>query len=515
MNGGVGGRGQQIDHIVVLMMENRSFDHMLGYLSLPDEGPGSKTGGRGREDVDGFDAGVLRNEGTQRNIYDHHPPFYPTPISDAGETKAQDPCHTGWCVAQQMSRGMGGFVANYATTREGADPGDVMQFQCRHDVPVYDFLSEHFAVLDRWFCSVPGSTWPNRLAALSGTAKSRDNRMPPLYDHRSFVRNLDEKGVSWRWYSSDPGSLRLIDGHYRVGYEDHFACSEKPTMAQPRTFFRDVANDDLPQVSWIDPNFVDLGGLQGANDDHPPTDAMAGQSFVLKIYSALADSNLSAKTMLVITYDEHGGFYDHVSPVTTPMPETFASDRPEFDSFGPRVPTFVISPFTASRSAYGSKQGTDERFFYDHTSLIRTILWQFADDDCEGLPDRVATAQHLYHTLELDQPREWPEPEQGLIDEVASWWAQSIGVRLRYPMAQSKALLELEPGAQGAQGALQSFASWFGRVVDSIRRLFGRTVREQSTAAPTTALTDPNDLEKGIAAAARNIRGQGLPPGQP
>jgi hypothetical protein len=103
------------------------------------------------------------------------------------------------------------------------------------------------------------------------------------------VRSLP-KDVTWRWYSSDPGSLRLIDDEYRVGYEDNFAYVERPTLVQPRTFLTDVMAEDLPNVAWIDPNFVDLGGPQGADDDHPPTDVMAGQSFVLKIYRALSTS---------------------------------------------------------------------------------------------------------------------------------------------------------------------------------------------------------------------------------
>ena len=204
-----------------------------------------------------------------------------------------------------------------------------MRYQEPHDVPIYDFFAEQFAVLDRWFCSVPGATWPNRLSSVAGEARSRDNRFPPLYRRRSFVQTLERfPEVGWRWSPPDPGSLRLADGRYLTGFHDQFANTEKPSLVQPRTFHTDAMAEDLPNVAWVDPNFVDLGGLQGANDDHPPTDVMAGQSFVMRIYESLRQSALWDKSMLVIVYDEHGGFDDHVDP-TVGLPERF-TERAEF-----------------------------------------------------------------------------------------------------------------------------------------------------------------------------------------
>lgn len=177
--------------------------------------------------------------------------------------------------------------------------------------------------------------------------------------------------MTWRWYSSDPGSLRLVDRDYLVGWEGNFAQVEKPSALQPRTLYGDIASGELPQLSWIDPNFVDLGGLSGADDDHPPTDPMAAQSFVLKIYNALrAKQALWRKTMLVIVYDEHGGFYGHRSPADADLPHEF-TERAEFGVFGPRVPAIVVSPFVEPGKAYGSAQGNDRRYLFDHTSLIR------------------------------------------------------------------------------------------------------------------------------------------------
>ena len=210
----------KIDHIVVLMLENRSFDHMLGYLSL--EG--------GRSDVDGLREG-LANEYQGRSY----------PIRHLGSTVvAGDPDHSADSVDLQLGGGkMDGFVASYAATllRSGAtdaDPGPIMGYYRGADVPVYDHLASEFAVCDRWFSSVPGATWPNRLYALSGRAAgSRDDRphnLPPIYNQPSFVRHLDAHGVSWRWYSSDVGSLRLADGLYSTGHHDRFAYFTKTDL---------------------------------------------------------------------------------------------------------------------------------------------------------------------------------------------------------------------------------------------------------------------------------------------
>src|SRR5215218_3068753 len=270
------------------MLENRSFDQMLGHLEL--EG----------HDVDG----VKPAEDKRLFNWYNGKKCEAEPLGRTALTWAEDPCHDGWCVAEQLANQNGGFAENFAATHPNvADPSVVMGYYTAKEVPVYNYLAQHFCVCDRWFCSVPGATWPNRLYAVAGTAAgSFDNVSPPFYHCSSFFRQLDavreltgRAEPSWRWYSSDPATLRCIDDRYSLEVSERFAHFDTPSLLRQRTFLHDAAAGELPSFSWIDPNFVDFGGMTGANDDHPPTDVMAGQDLVFKVYNALATGPLWEK----------------------------------------------------------------------------------------------------------------------------------------------------------------------------------------------------------------------------
>ena len=277
-------------------------------------------------------------------------------LLDTRMTKAQDPPHGGSSVDKQLKNKNGGFVQTYMDERGGppeVHPADVMGYHTGKHLPVYDHLTEKFCVCDRWFSSVAGSTFPNRLYALAGRAAGkRENINPPIYHLHSFVRHLDGvKGVSWATFVHDVTPLlwavdsdyplhSLLDEHV-AWFDGHF---RPPHFGD--TFMQRAAAGKLPSVSWIDPSFADLRtGLTRlisppSNDDHPPSDIAAGQALVLKVYDALASSTQWAKTMLVITYDEHGGFFDHVVPPANPP-----DDNPKvFSRYGVRVPAIVVSP---------------------------------------------------------------------------------------------------------------------------------------------------------------------------
>jgi phospholipase C len=376
------------------MLENRSFDHMLGCLSLAGRRP----------DIDGLRPG-LANEYQGRSYPVHH---LDTTALDV------DPDHSADAVDKQVAGGsMGGFIANAAATLAGrgiqdGDPACVMGYYDDADVPVYDHLAEEFAICDRWFSSVPGATLPNRVYALCGVAGgSRDDRpphVPPLYHQPSFVRHIDAHRISWRWYSFDPGTLRLADAHYLLGHHRRFGYFSK---------------NGLPWQTLLDLT---------VNDDHPPADIRDGQDLVLAVHIALAASPQWDRSLLVIVYDEHGGFYDHVPPPHA------ADDEPAmFGRYGVRVPAIIVSPWVEPRTV-SSK-------LFDHTSIIKTIMLRFCPKALHepqqaekrqprlGLGPqypgmRVAHANHLGELLTRTTPRPAP-PRDALLQQAAARAAQA------------------------------------------------------------------------------------------
>jgi phospholipase C len=407
---------QRIEHIVVLQLENRSFDHMLGYLAHA----GNELPDRGELDtkVDGLAGATNSYRGTT----------YGAEILDEEVFDQQhlDPPHGDAEVRQQIANGeMTGFLDVWAAklTNAGglpllrsikrvlakllrkatpdADPAKlkaVMRYMPREKLPVFDHLARHFCVCDRWFCSVAGPTMPNRFFSLAGTHDGEMNNVKLLFlkkgKFKSLFQEIEDQKM-WRWYSSDPAILRAVDGKYRLDIDpeyDHFAYFDECTEVQKRTFLSDVLHDNqLPEVAWVDPNFAlkdqdklvgpVLGLLDGpgSNDDHPPSRVIEAQRLVNKIYEALGRSKYWDNTLFVVYYDEHGGFYDHVAPP---------------DGMGPRIPALVIGGRV--------KRGVCHDQF-DHASLIKTILLRFGrEGSLDRMPERVAAAKDLSSILRED-----------------------------------------------------------------------------------------------------------------
>jgi phospholipase C len=284
-------------------------------------------------------------------------------------------------------------------------------------------------VCDRWFCSVRGATFPNRLYAVAGrSAGRRDNASPPVYHLPSFVRQLDKFGASWRWYTHELfATIWAIDRDYLPKTFDNVRPFSSGLTFDD--FFSAAREGTLPNVAWIDPNFVDLGGAVGSNDDHPPSDVRAGQELVLRVFNALVRSPAWERTLLVITYDEHGGFFDHVEPPAAEEDDP----RSEFHAYGPRVPAIVVSPRLGTRVSHE---------VFDHTSIIKTVLARFCRN-AEGLiPDmgaRVSAANHL--GVLLEQAAQLPRPDEEMLQILASqlgdWRADSLRAEMD---VQSKAV---------------------------------------------------------------------------
>ncbi|HTJ42636.1 MAG TPA: alkaline phosphatase family protein [Kofleriaceae bacterium] len=382
----------KIDHIVVLMQENRSFDHVLGHVSLDDAARG----------VDGLTPQILASwrEGT------------PAPL--AGTKFQISPDHSYEGVARQMGydASMRGFMADFLVRYpwlvenradrlrdfpdhpEYADVklADVMGYHPHGQLTVHDALVDGYAICDRWFSSHPGPTFPNRYFELMGQLTKDRWREPERNGPREFwmqrSRNLfdllTEQGVDWRYYESPPDvtMLRMFAG---------YALDD--THLRPMSDFHAAARAGrLPQVSFLDPRFY----AWPTSDDHPPADMRNGEALIAQIYLSLTSNKAAwAKTLFIITYDEHGGFYDHVSPPIADIVGSGANERQV--RYGVRVPTYLVSPWVEAKAV--------DHGVYCHASIAKTILGRFCGANPPFLSDRVLWANSLWSALTRDTAR--------------------------------------------------------------------------------------------------------------
>ena len=331
-----------IDHIVVLTLENRSFDHMLGYLSLPEN-----KGGMGRIDVDGLKEGESNTWNGTR---------YPSqPVSDT--IFSPDPPHSYEPVQKAINSGkMDGFVKSYAEEHGAAIAGSIMEYQTPGNIPAYDALARDFVIGHRWFASHPGPTFSNRFYEMTGRLNidakgfwefGNSHPLRPVFTKTIFdyladySRKHPDNEVSWKYFEHHYCFLRFFQKHT-------FNSTNIVTIDDPLAgFFACAKNGTLPNVSFIDPHFIELP--TSANCDGPPADVKDGQVLVQKIVEALITSPNWSKTMLIITYDEHGGFYDHVPP---PQAVKVSEESP-INTYGVRVPAFIISPWVRQGGVFG------------------------------------------------------------------------------------------------------------------------------------------------------------------
>lgn len=313
-----------IEHILVLTLENRSFDHMLGACQAV------------KADIDG----VLPGAPPRTNSYSGR--AYPQ-VDGAARIIADDPRHeTPHVLVQLRPDATGtpnsGFVEDYAAYYHmltDAGRGEIMKYHALGTLPALHALARHFTVCDRWFSSVPGPTWANRLFLMSGTSLGRVGMPGGLmdlnlhwYDQPTIFDRLDEQLKSWAVYHGDT-PLSLLLAHQ---WEPKNAARYRPMSR----FFADVAaaKDDFPSFVFIEPAYLD----PGANDDHPSHDVLAGEALIAGVYNALrANETLWNTSLLCVLFDEHGGFYDHVAPPAA-VPPDHHQEEYTFDRLGVRVP---------------------------------------------------------------------------------------------------------------------------------------------------------------------------------
>lgn len=404
----------QIKNIIVVMLENRSLDNICGWL-YPNPGhvPGQFLPAGSPQTYNGLNS-TLWNP-SNASYFNGQPPAK-VPVVQGTQSYTvpdPDPEETFDNVSYQLNGppppspnptfSMQGFVANYEDTKS-ADPNQIMQTYDVKQVPVISSLAWNFAVSDAWFCSVPSQTWPNRAFVHAGTSNGNVNNGDPPdpsdWDVPTIFNVLKSLNVSWKVYSDTdivPSLTRLmfpklwdplLDGHFK-GFAD---------------FKHDCAHNTLPQYSFVEPSF-----LVEPNDEHPPHDVSAGEQFLLAIWQAVGNSPAWNNILLLITYDEHGGCYDHVQPpwgAATPD----AKSRPgqknfTFNRFGVRVPMVVVSPYVVPGTVFRSNTATP----YDHTSVLATLRDWLEIPANKMLPSaRIAAAPTLAQVLTLPTPA--PKP---------------------------------------------------------------------------------------------------------
>lgn len=395
-----------IDHIIVLTMENRSFDHMLGYLSLPFE-----KGGMNRTDVDGLKGGEF-NLCNGRTVKPFRFPYGDT-IFSPGPSNSFEPT----AIAVNGGR-MDGFAQVHADEYGNTVGHRVMGYHSYDNVPTYDALAREFAICHRWFCSFPGETFPNRYFELTGRPNidpwglwdfATDNVIPFLFTDTIFD-HLTEQGVSWRYFEHSPCQLRLFERHT-------FDGENVVSYTDPEFGFAALAlAGGLPSVSFIDPHFKDFP--PNSFCDEPPSDIRNSQKFIDDLVGFVRASPKWEKTLLIITYDEHGGFYDHVAP---PDAAKVSPELPR--TTGLRVPTFVISPWIKRGSVFGhdgkviKPNGPEnanevrgpvmpnDSLHFDHTSILKTIVRRFLSKNPPYMGARYAAAHDLSEVLSTEMEK--------------------------------------------------------------------------------------------------------------
>ena len=384
----------KIQNLVVLMMENRSFDHMFGFMMSPDYPIDGLTGDESNPDSAGVVIPVTsdaRASGDLTPDPGHHYLDVNMQIFGQNDVSAGLP-----------SADMKGFVRSFEQHTNNRDKSHrIMRCFKPEAIPVITTLAREYCVCDRWFSSVPGPTLPNRSFIHSATSVGRVDMSPNWMDEgKTIYELLAENNVDSKIYYHDMTMAMTFKSLFnsqgqRFGLYDDFiaACS----------------NDTLPTYSLIEPryNAEDMGDqVFEPTDQHPDHNVTEGERLIRDVYNAIfRNQTVREKTLLVIVYDEHGGLYDHVPPPAAVSPDGKVS-KPEADGqkgfdftrLGIRVPAVLISPWIA--------QGTIRSIQHDHTSVIATARKLFLEDwENKFLTARDQAASTFEDVLTLEQPR--------------------------------------------------------------------------------------------------------------
>ncbi|XP_006663021.2 non-specific phospholipase C4-like [Oryza brachyantha] len=404
----------KIKTVVVLVQENRSFDHMLGWMKSLNPEIDGVTGAEFNRATAGDETSPAVHFGDGSVYVDPDPghsfqAIYEQVYGDAYTWGVTSPATKPGVPVPPMS----GFVQEAEKERAGMSRTVMNGF--RPDaVPVYRELVKEFAVCDRWFASVPSSTQPNRMFVHSATSHglvSNDGKqLRAGLPQRTIFDALHDAGHSFGVYYQFPPSVLFYRNMRQLKYLGNYHPYDV-------AFKRDCREGKLPNYVVIEQRYFDLKLLPG-NDDHPSHDVAQGQRLVKEVYEALRSGPQWHETLLVVTYDEHGGFFDHVpTPVTgVPSPDGIVSAAPVlfgFDRLGVRVPTLLVSPWVEPGTVVHAPDGPEPTSQYEHSSIPATVkkifgLKEFLTrrDAWAGTFDTVLTRA----TPRADCPAKLPEP---------------------------------------------------------------------------------------------------------
>eukprot|EP01127_Copromyxa_protea_P011176 TRINITY_DN2797_c0_g1_i2.p1 TRINITY_DN2797_c0_g1~~TRINITY_DN2797_c0_g1_i2.p1 ORF type:complete len:475 (+),score=91.09 TRINITY_DN2797_c0_g1_i2:118-1542(+) len=381
-----------IKNVVVLMMENRSFDHMLGFLHK-----------NGYPEVNG-----LTGEETNPEKSDKPNGKHIRVSETAPNVSPDDPRHDFSSTFEEIyghkfkkahdkpkNPKMDGFVQNALEAKH--HPQTPMRMFNHTTAPVIHSLALEFALFDEWFCALPGPTDPNRFFAMSGTSHGwNHNFNHTLLPQETYFGFLEKHNVTWKgFYQHDPWALM----YFKQMHEKRF----KERVVGVDEFFKDAKAGTLPQFSWIQPKLTAVDGPP--TWQHPDAPVSEGEKYIKSIYEALRKSPQWNETAMILTYDEHGGFYDHVSPPQEDIPSPdgiHADDGFTFNRLGIRVPTVVISPWVPKKTLV--HKPTSGGPYFDATAVIATCNKIFGlKGEMTKRTSWVGTFEDLF--TKLDEPR--------------------------------------------------------------------------------------------------------------
>jgi phospholipase C len=392
-----------IQHIVVLMLENRSFDHMLGFL-YADRGNRSPsgqpfdglTGKESNPDSNGKPVPVFQIKATDKNAY-----FMPGSDPGEGYSATNSQLFGSIDAPANPAASNQGFVKDFAYTLgwetqkpswhvlPGTVANNIMGMFTPQTLPVLSTLARAYAVCDHWYCSAPTETLPNRAFANAATSQGHMDDKTKSYTCPSIFGLMSNHNVGWAIYGYNAPPLTRQNFPDTVNApESHFGLFTD--------FQKAAADGTLPAYTFLEPSWESTG-----NSQHPNNDVAPGEQLIHDVYYAVRNGKAWKDTLLIITYDEHGGCYDHVAPPTnaTPPDNSVGEFGFDFKRFGVRVPAVLVSPRIAPGTVFNVPAKSTP---IDHTSILKTVETRW------GLPPltkRDAAAPHLGAVLTLAVPR--------------------------------------------------------------------------------------------------------------